>query len=149
MKIVDTILVKVTENDVKDGELCIPDGVTEIAKNACAQNFELERVIIPSSVNKIDDSAFCECDELQEIVFEGNTLDYLGTYAFSECSSLKQVALPSIKEMGAYCFEKCENLQMATLKGVVVGANCFSGCENLVQVDLLSDDVTIKESSFS
>lgn len=149
MKIVDTILVKVTENDVEDGELCIPDGVTEIAKNACAQNFDLERVIIPSSVKKIDDSAFCECDELQEIVFEGNTLDYLGTYAFSECSSLKQVALPSVKEMGAYCFEKCENLQMATIKGVVVGANCFSGCKNLVQVDLLSDDVTIKESAFS
>ncbi len=148
MKIVDNILMKATENDVVNGELRIPDGVTEIAKNACAQNFDLERVIIPASVQKINDGAFCECDELREIEFEGEALDYLGTSAFCECSSLKQIELPNIKKMGTYCFEKCENLQMATLNGAVVGANCFSRCENLIQVDLMNADVTIKESAF-
>ena len=148
MKIIDSILMKATENDVENGELRIPDGVTEIAKNACAQNFELERVIIPASVQKINDNAFCECDELLEIEFEGEMLDFLGASAFSDCTSLKQVVLPNIKDMGSYCFEKCENLQMVTLQGAVVGTNCFSRCENLIQVDFLNSDVIIKERAF-
>lgn len=141
--------MKATENDVENGTLRIPDGVTEIAKKACAQNFDLERVIIPASVKKINDGAFCECEELCEIEFDGEALDYLGASAFSECSSLKQIVLPDIKQMGSHCFEKCENLQMATLKGGLVGVNCFSSCENLIQVDLLNPDVKIEENGFS
>ncbi len=147
MKIVDNILIKASESDVIDGELYIPDGVTEIAKNACAQNFALERLKLPASVQSIDSGAFCECTNLRDVEFEGDTLEYLGMSAFSECTSLDQISLPKIEKMGTNCFENCDNLQMTTISGEIVGENCFINCENLIQVDFLNSPA-IKESAF-
>lgn len=148
MKIEKNILLKVSESDIVDGELTIPSDVVEIGKNACAQNFSLERVTIPASVKRIDDGAFQECDDLFEVNFECDYLEYLGTSAFRECSRLQQVGLPKVEIMGASAFEKCDNLTYASLNSRVVSENCFSGCDNLMHVDVNADDVIIRDSAF-
>lgn len=148
MKIINGVLVKVSEADIIDGELVIPSEVVEIGKHACAQIFELERVVIPKNVTKIDDGAFIECVNLSDVCFEGDALEYLGNSAFRECSNLAQVDLPNIQKIGAYVFEKCDALTFATFHSPDIGSNCFLDCGNLIQVNIENGNANIKENAF-
>ena len=60
----------------------MPDG-TEVIKNGEYRGKDYERVFIPKSVTKIEKSAFENCKNLQEIVFEeGSKLKVIGRYCF-------------------------------------------------------------------
>ena len=89
----------------KNGELVIPNGVTEI----CDETFalaELESVIIPSSVKRIGDRAFHSCYNLSRVKITKGVTE-IGNYAFEYCCSLKSITIPesvtSIGEASLFC----------------------------------------------
>ena len=67
--------------------------------------------IIPEEINYIDDSAFCYCQKLSEIIISEN-VTYIGHYAFRGCSSLEEITIPEgVTNIGNDVFYGCRNLQ--------------------------------------
>lgn len=69
-----------------------------------------KKVIIPDSVKRIEDSAFFHSIFLEEVEFAGDPqLEYIGSYAFVDCRSLKSITIPaSVTEIGASAFRNNE-----------------------------------------
>ncbi len=70
-------------------------------------------IVIPASVTVIADFAFRSCDLLESITFEGNSkLTTIGRYAFDNCSSLKNIAIPkNVTEIDFTAFDDCRSLE--------------------------------------
>lgn len=76
------------------------------------------KYIIPNSIKIIDDSAFSNCDKLQEIKIPQNTTT-IGYFAFSDCSSLENIKLPKyIKSLGEGVFLGCSSLQSIDINSI-------------------------------
>lgn len=90
--------------------------VTNIKHNGFAKCENIVRVYIPNSVISIDSTydysyhgAFSECRNLSIVEFQDNSkLKYIGSYAFSKCTSLESIILPkSIKTISGFAFNLC------------------------------------------
>ena len=66
----------------------IPNGVTEIGRNAFSECKSLKKVIIPDSVIKIGWDAFEGCTALTEVSMP-KYLEIIDSGAFNGCTSLK------------------------------------------------------------
>ncbi len=77
--------------------------VTEISVNGFASCTKLQRVTIPRSVVKINNSAFSNCPELEKVFL--TNVQTIGNYAFMRCPKLSEIVIPeSVSIMGAYVF---------------------------------------------
>ena len=70
----------------------------------------IERIVIPKGVEEIQRSAFRECENLKEVVFEaGSVLEKIGNHAFCGCISLKNIQFPDgLETIGVECFESSD-----------------------------------------
>ena len=130
----DGILVKYTGNT---RNVTIPDGVTVIGKSAFSES-RVQTVILPDSVIKIEEESFISCNILNHIEFSQN-LEYIGKYAFCNCSSLKKVVLPhSLKKMEEGVFRYCEGLFWVQLSKSLaeIPNNTFWGCSALARIEI-------------
>ncbi len=93
----------------------IPDYVTLIAEYAFSWR-NMESVIIPAGVKKIDEAAFYECALLKNVSFEtGSGLEVIGEKAFYNCTSLKGIMLPEkLREIQDSAFCSCDVLSSVT-----------------------------------
>ena len=83
-----------------------------------------------TGVNRINDSAFYNCTNLQTITFS-NSLTYIGNSAFRFCSSLTRVEIPnSVSEIANLAFDTCKNLEYVYIPGSVdtIGNYAFDEC---------------------
>ena len=92
-----------------DTEFHIPETVEVVGKCAFAGDETLEKVYIPSSVRKIENSAFADM-KAKEFVFSEGVTD-IEEYAFYECTELKKITLPASLERINRPFEGCTNLK--------------------------------------
>lgn len=91
----------------------------------------LRRIILPDGVKRIEEGAFAYCVNLEETNIP-SSLQYLGTYAFSDCVSLKTDPLvfpEGFERFGQMVFSNCSSLKgqvvlPSTIKEIGVG--CFS-----------------------
>ncbi len=63
-----------------------------------------------------------------------NTVQRIGSYAFSGCDSLQDIVIPDgVQGIGDYAFDSCDNLQSVTIGNSVqsIGNSAFSGCSSL------------------
>lgn len=92
-------------------------------------NTEIEKIIIPKNVTEIKDSAFHECGNLKEVVFEdGSRLETIGEIAFGQCKKLTKINLPDgLKKIGIGCFNS-SSLEELILPDSVkeIGRSAFS-----------------------
>ena len=96
------------QNDNTITEWTIPEGYTSVAAScfydhgASGYYKYLNKVNLPSTIKKIEGSAFFNCTALEEIkIPEGCT--EIGGYAFYDCTSLKELIIPStIKELSNF-----------------------------------------------
>lgn len=90
-------------------------------------------------------SSFVSCNHL----VIPNTLEQIGSYAFSSAYGLKKVTIQS-KTIGESAFLNCIGLTEVLLEGVItIGHDAFSGCESIKEI-VIPDSVTvIGESAFS
>ena len=92
-----------------DTEFHIPETVEVVGKCAFAGVEPLEKVYIPSSVRKIENSAFAEM-KAKEFIFSEGVTD-IEKYAFYECTELEKITLPASLERIERPFEGCTNLR--------------------------------------
>ena len=89
----------------------IPDGTVIIASSAFENAKYLKEVVIPNSVEELDDDAFHQCENLSSIHF-GNGLKRIGYSAFGHCDKLESVVIvSSVKELDAMAFYGCDMLR--------------------------------------
>lgn len=91
----------------------IAEGVSSIG-TAFRYKSSLTSVLLPSTIQRIEENAFHQCTSLVSInIPEG--LTYIGTHAFQGCSVLPSITIPTtLVSMGNNVFDACENLSTIT-----------------------------------
>ena len=124
------------------GEVTVPEGVTELAKNLFANNFEansgnakIHTVHLPRSLRKIGVSAFNGCRSLEKIVIpEG--VEEIGSGAFMNCIALSDPHIADhVPNLGVSVFAGCK--KMADENGfVIIGGSvqCFFGADREIEI---------------
>ena len=88
--------------EINDGLCIVPEGITKLGKN-CFGSCHLTRIILPTSLKKIDDYAF-RTTKIKEITIPEGVTE-IGESVFIECWDLRKVNLPStLKIIGDWCF---------------------------------------------
>ena len=88
--------------------LRLPDGLDRVGDGWFAGS-DIEKLAIPSSVRALGNSAFANCVQLREVVFEQNSqLEHIGEKCFESCG-FKEITIPrSVRDIGEYAFaEHC------------------------------------------
>ena len=93
----------------------------------------IHSVTIPESVKSIDYRAFHDCNGLESLTFNGESI---GSQAFDGCTSLTTLKLgENIQTIGGWAFESCSSLKNVTIPESVTSigydAFAFSGLESL------------------
>ena len=119
---------------------------------------DVESVVIPDTVTKIDDYAFCQCTSLKSVKMP-NKLTYLGEYAFAytaishitipegikyiyecafaHCEELESVTIPdSVEKILGYAFRSCDSLNCVVLPENLesIGVLAFADCTSLESI---------------
>ena len=137
------------------GNLVIPsqiDGATvkSIVNGAFTNNKNIVSVVLPSTLEVIDEMAFCGCDKLESVTIpEG--VKIIGNGAFEDCISLKTVKIPSTAGMiYGSTFKGCKSLTEVTFSegNISVCESMFENCTMLEAVNLPSTIKTIGENAF-
>ncbi len=99
-----------------DGNITIPDDVTEIGNRAYEVAFcGIKRVDISPTVKKIGERAFACCEKLEEIIIPAG-LEVIGKEAFSDCHSLKKVYISeTVTSIGKGAFDDCGDIEEITV----------------------------------
>ena len=77
--------------------------------------------------------------------------DTIGNYAFSHCTSLKSIKLPSsVTEIGVNAFEDCYYLTSVNIPSSVteIGVSAFYRCTSLTSVNIPSSVTEIEDDAF-
>ncbi len=93
-----------------DGEVTVPDGVTEIGIKAFYENKTLKSVVLPPSVLRIGDSAFKDCSCLKNVTLSAE-LTYIGVSAFSACAITRLTIPKNVLVINRDAFSFCEKLR--------------------------------------
>lgn len=103
----------------KDKEYEIPYGVNKIGAYAFNNRLDLEKIIIPETLDEISGNefsgAFDGCTGLTSIIIPASVIK-IGWFAFRECTSLTQINIPhSVTEIGSEAFTGCTSLKNITV----------------------------------
>ena len=126
----------VTAQTIRNGVLTIKTGTTEIKYREYYGNTEIKKVIIPSSVTTIGNSAFNGCVNLTEITIPSSVTS-IGKWAFEQCTNLTKITIPSsVTSIGERAFNGCSNLKEIVIPSSVTtfGNEVFRGCDNLTTI---------------
>lgn len=89
----------------------VPNGVEVIGKHAFQNARNLQKIILPETLLRIEDSAFDDCKNLTEIFFP-KSLTEIGAWAFHGCDKIKSFKIHGgISKIGTYAFGSCEALE--------------------------------------
>ena len=111
----------------------------------------LKSVVLPSSVQKIGNSAFYECTSLSDFTMP-QSITSIGESAFYDCDSLKSLKMSqSVTSIGESAFSNCNSLQSVNLSAGLteIPNSAFSGCCSLKDVTFPEKLTTIGENAFS
>ncbi|MBR0485519.1 MAG: leucine-rich repeat domain-containing protein [Oscillospiraceae bacterium] len=139
-----------TDYQIKDGILTIPEGVTVISEGTFSRNQNIIRAVLPESLKIIGKGAFYGCRNLKEIIFPEQLIS-IGNGAFNGCSELKSLRIPdSVNHIGIGAFRWCEKLENVILPDslTVLRKKVFSCCLNLEHITILESVVKIEEKAF-
>lgn len=133
----DVVCIEETERYTLDesGVLTIKDGIDRIKDDEFRERADIEKVIIPGTVDSIGFYAFAGCRSLKEVVMKEG-VRVIWEHAFSGCSKLKRIHLPaSIETICSSAFSYCKGLQEAVVpSNTHIDKYAFSGCDSLKKV---------------
>lgn len=110
--IVNNILI---DGKACEGDIVIPNGVTNIQSYTFYSCVSLKSVTIPNSVTTIGYNAFLGCESLASINIP-DSLTSIGYNAFYGCSSLTSITIPdSVTYIGHSTFHDCSSLTSITI----------------------------------
>ena len=134
----------------RNGDVTIPDGVTNIGQGAFSGCNALTHIVIPDGVTSIGDVAFHGCSGLSNVIMP-NSVARIGERAFYGCSKLVNVTVPDgVTRVGDSVFSQCDRLECVTISSSVtnLGNTVFAGCDNLTSVTILGDLSSYTQSRF-
>jgi hypothetical protein len=121
----------------------IPDTVNLIDEESFYNCKSLTNVTIPKSVVKIGDSAFYYCSNLKTVTFlEDSLLELIGAWAFYDCKHLININLEvasKLRFINNSAFFHCIGLRNITIPEMVgaIASTAFFRCNNLNDVKFL------------
>lgn len=131
----------------------LPKGLEIIGYGAFIES-KLKSITIPSSVVKIESSAFLNCQDLTEVIFEDRTAELeLEGNTFGD-TSITSFDFSDVKLKGntvpVGLFDGCTELKTVTLTDDItsVGENAFFGCSSLKSIDFTNIE-TIESNAFA
>ena len=132
-------------------EVAIPAGITNIGYRAFLNCAEIESVIMPDSVTRIDNEAFYGCAGLREAAIPSK-VESIGKNAFRGCRSLGSLTIPdSVTSIEAHAFQACAGLERVVVgKGVAsIGDAAFAQCTSLKQIKFTGDAPSLGSMVFT
>lgn len=128
------ILINANPN-IKDYKII--EGTEEIGEYAF-QESKIEKLILPSSIKKINDAVFYKCQSLYSIILSEN-LKYIGDNAFRGCILLEEITLPEkVEEIYGNAFQDCSKIRKIKFpeNTYIIENLFFHGCDSLEMVYL-------------
>lgn len=151
-KVIDGILYSIDGKKVilypvakEDKEISIIDSVNDIGFASFSNTINLEKVIIPTSVDKVQSRAFEGGQKLEQVTIGAKTIN---SQAFYGCSKLKAVEFNgSSINIGEVCFcndSELENVIFNT-QSIKIGAyNVFQNCNKLKEIKIGENNTQYK-----
>ena len=129
-------------------KVVIPDTVEKIDDGVLFESVSLKYASIPSWMTKINVETFGLCTRLEEIS-KPNTVEEVCDSGFYRCNSLKSIDLTGVKKIGVYAFYECQCLKEVDLSTVTELGDCaFESCSGLKKVTLSNNIERIGEYTF-
>ena len=122
--------------------------ITSISREAFEGNKQIKKIILPSSIERIELFAFRDCLNLEEIEFSEG-LKVIGDSSFWG-TNIKKLVLPStVEQIDPYAFFNCKNLETVVLSTSLtkMTLGTFNGCDNLKTVTFLSKNQVVASST--
>ena len=121
--------------------LVVPEGVTSIGERAFYGCSGLTNITLPSSLNIIGDGAFNRCSGLAGDLVIPKKVTSIGQGAFTSCNKLLKVDLSnctSLISIGASAFSDCSGLTSISLPSSLtsIGDSAFYNCRALTSVTI-------------
>ncbi|MBQ9728263.1 MAG: leucine-rich repeat protein [Clostridia bacterium] len=136
-----------------EGTLTIPEGIVELGANVFVGRKGIKKVIIPSTLKTIGNSAFKNCSELTTVEFAGTpTLETISSSAFEGCTALTAFAMPnSVTTLGTGVFSGCKVLESVTLSNQLetIPSSTFSNCAKIASFTIPASVTSIGSSAFN
>lgn len=102
------------------------------------KNLNVRKVQVGMGIDQIGSCAFANCQNLQEVVFEGTFMRKIGWGAFLNCSHLRNISLPvQLRSIGTVAFANCTQLPSVKIPDQCrVDDQAFACCDNLQSVEI-------------
>lgn len=104
--------------DNDETEYTVPEGVEIISTAAFEDCGNLKKVVLPTSLTKIEEKAFYSCSELTSV--EINSDIAVNEEAFSYCRELSNIDTSKIIRYDRYAFYICDSLASVTIAKEVI-----------------------------
>ncbi len=130
-------------------EIIIPEGVETIGAYAFAEMTGLKRVVLPSTLVKIDQGAFYGCTALTEVKGLEN-VKFINQNAFANTGLSGSIKLDSVVAIADHAFRNCTALTQVTLSANTqsVGAWAFAGDKSLTSVTIPAEKIKLGQRAF-
>lgn len=125
-------------------QIKVGDQVRRLPKGLYTGNKHVTEVVLPRSVEILDENAFANCVNLQRVALPDNVTT-ISDFAFNGCSALKDFHWPlHLQTIGFQSFRDCASLDLVSLpEGVTaIGYGAFQNCRGVRSVYVAS---TIEE----
>ena len=114
---------------------------TSITTTPSFQNCSsLETVLLPSTLETINEYTFANCDNLRSIDLSGTNVKNIYSEAFNGCDNLNTIVFPSTLEtIGNSAFNSCMKIQeidLSNTKLTTIGEYAFLSCQKLCSLFL-------------
>ena len=99
----------------------------------------LKELVLPSSLETLQDCAFQNCADLLSVVIPNDApINLIGERAFKLCSSLKDVNMGAVQEIGNGAFAMCDKLENIKWSEQLktIGGTAFMSCTQLKEISL-------------
>ena len=145
--------VIITKYAGKEENVVVPEEINdrkviEISNSAFKGNTYITSVKLPSSISKLENYVFCDCENLKLIDMPGVT--EIGYHALGGCHNLENIDLSKITKLSpnALFATGIKEAYLPNLQDTEISCWTFASCHNLESI-FLPDVTTIDEEAFS
>ncbi len=137
--------------DIDVVKVILPSTLTGIGNSAFRDCKSLESIDIPDGVTSIGNYAFYGCTGLTSVTIP-DSVTSIGNRVFGSCTSLTSITIPSsVTSIGNYAFYGCSSLTSITIpEGVtIIDVRAFSDCTSLTSITIPNSVTSIAKDAFS
>ena len=126
----------------------IPSSMNKINIGTFSLCQSLTSIILPLSINEIDDCGFDDCSSLRSIIIQKSHDTQNSDLILNESESLPSIELSSLKIIGDFAFSGCSSIESLHLPSQMefIGCGAFSDCTSLRSIILPSSVGFMKHS---